>query len=527
MGFFFGEVVKAKVYSLRVLYGLVPRGMTLLAVYTVLCLAWIVDIFGQSATAPFVIRLVNVNGDTVVYTRTPTAFRAGATFGASLPYHFGNLISPVSTQYTCDQFYNLKPGGLGSGGGSVGLILEYVPVTSPWGISLQANFPDYRAMSSLTPFPPPPGRSVDILERSILTQVATMYCSFQPQVRYKPVDNSGLHFLLGGNLEIATAGTMSRSITRQELDRSEIVRKIPFVIEQFRFGFSLGAGWDAFVGVVGGFRMIVTPGLSIQGGTPMYSTYGSTWNSLIAKATFAIKFSPDVIGEEIVPAALIPLKPPTTISALQGSNSKLSNNVDVQNVAIGMLLPREPLIENIIEKKESNAGAPSVRNGHVTTPSSTTKLQGDSTKETPSTQQKSLTTISVASANGKPTRIPFKGKLRINTPEVFASYKSERDTALTPEILGYLDEVVKMMKSNSTLLLRIEGHTDNFSSSAGETQRISDERALQVVRFMMDQGIARSRLLASGFGARNPVASNRTPQGRAANRRVEISILRP
>jgi outer membrane protein OmpA-like peptidoglycan-associated protein len=188
-------------------------------------------------------------------------------------------------------------------------------------------------------------------------------------------------------------------------------------------------------------------------------------------------------------------------------------------VAIGMLMPREPRTESVPEKKQDIAAAPPTPVTSAPEPAPIAPK--------PEAPEKVAAPKPEPVPPAAPIRIPYKGKMRVNTPEVFASYKSELDTAVTPELLGYLDEVVKLMKSNSTLMLRIEGHADNFGASAAETQRISDERALQVVRFMMSQGIARSRLLASGFGARNPVASNRTPQGRAANRRVEISILRP
>ncbi|MFN5865559.1 MAG: OmpA family protein, partial [Candidatus Kapaibacterium sp.] len=94
-----------------------------------------------------------------------------------------------------------------------------------------------------------------------------------------------------------------------------------------------------------------------------------------------------------------------------------------------------------------------------------------------------------------------------------------------PRLRGYLEALSDYMKTNPSYLLRIVGHSDNFGGSPAETQRISDERALQIVRFMMKSGISRDRLLASGMGARSPVASNRTPQGRASNRRVEITII--
>lgn len=484
----------------------------------------------QSATAPFVIRLVRGNGDTAVYTRNATAVRFGATLNATMQYHFGSLITPASSVYTCDQFYSLAPGGIGTGGGAIGFMFEYLPLQSDWGLSFNATFPDYRAMQSVTPFPPATGAAVDILNRTILTKVSTTYIGLQPQVRYNPFSGSALHLLFGAGIEIGTSSSMTSSVSRQEVDRAEVLRKVPFFINDFRYNVTFGTAWDVFGGVVGRFRMILTPGVSMQLGSPMYSKNNSSWNSVLARATFAIKFSPDVISEVTVPSAPVPLEPPPVISALRKADSKFAATKSGGEVAIGFLSIPESRIQNLANSTPSSTPTTKQNIASSTTAAPTTpkEVTPVTTKpaETVETPVEAVTPIK-PEPPAPPARIPFKGKLRFNAPEVFSTYKSEVDTAITPEVMGYLDEVAKTMKSNSSLILRIEGHADNFSSSSAETQRVSDERALQVVRFMMSQGISRSRLLASGFGARNPVASNRTPQGRAANRRVEISIIRP
>jgi outer membrane protein OmpA-like peptidoglycan-associated protein len=112
-----------------------------------------------------------------------------------------------------------------------------------------------------------------------------------------------------------------------------------------------------------------------------------------------------------------------------------------------------------------------------------------------------------------------------NQLQIFSGYSSPTDTALTDEMRRYLDAVAEYLKQNPRAEVRIVGHSDNFGGSPAQTQRVSDERALQVVRYLLSKGIPRERLLASGLGARSPIQSNRTPQGRAANRRVEITIV--
>jgi chemotaxis protein MotB len=76
---------------------------------------------------------------------------------------------------------------------------------------------------------------------------------------------------------------------------------------------------------------------------------------------------------------------------------------------------------------------------------------------------------------------------------------------------------------------RIEGHTDAVDvDPAGpweDNWQLSAERSRSVLRYLADLGIAENRFQISGFADTTPIASNRTPEGRAYNRRVDIIIL--
>jgi len=104
-------------------------------------------------------------------------------------------------------------------------------------------------------------------------------------------------------------------------------------------------------------------------------------------------------------------------------------------------------------------------------------------------------------------------------------YPGERTVALTPELRQYLDALAEYLRLNPQAEVRIVGHTDDFGGSLEETQRISEQRAQAVVEYLVQRGISRARLLASGMGARQPIADNRTAAGRAQNRRVEIVVV--
>jgi outer membrane protein OmpA-like peptidoglycan-associated protein len=88
-----------------------------------------------------------------------------------------------------------------------------------------------------------------------------------------------------------------------------------------------------------------------------------------------------------------------------------------------------------------------------------------------------------------------------------------------------LEEVLAVMKDKPGMKLRVEGYTDSTNTDAYNLD-LSKRRAAAVVAWLAGKGIAVGRLSAEGFGKAKPVADNTTPQGRALNRRVEISVVK-
>jgi outer membrane protein OmpA-like peptidoglycan-associated protein len=73
------------------------------------------------------------------------------------------------------------------------------------------------------------------------------------------------------------------------------------------------------------------------------------------------------------------------------------------------------------------------------------------------------------------------------------------------------------------LNLDIEGHTDSTGSDE-LNQKLSEQRAGSVMKYLVDQGLTDTNLTATGFGKTMPVADNSTAAGRQQNRRVEIVV---
>jgi OOP family OmpA-OmpF porin len=92
---------------------------------------------------------------------------------------------------------------------------------------------------------------------------------------------------------------------------------------------------------------------------------------------------------------------------------------------------------------------------------------------------------------------------------------------LLPDSQNTLGEIVKLLRQNSDVKLRIEGHTDNRANAAAN-QALSERRAQAVAAWLTAHGVEASRLSAKGMGQTKPVADNGAQGGRAKNRRVEL-----
>lgn len=96
---------------------------------------------------------------------------------------------------------------------------------------------------------------------------------------------------------------------------------------------------------------------------------------------------------------------------------------------------------------------------------------------------------------------------------------------LREESYSTLDRTIRLMNSLESLEIEISGHTDNISSAA-HNQMLSEERAKEVMKYLIRMGIDGERLKYKGYGFSQPVASNDTEIGRQLNRRTELKVLK-
>ena len=110
-------------------------------------------------------------------------------------------------------------------------------------------------------------------------------------------------------------------------------------------------------------------------------------------------------------------------------------------------------------------------------------------------------------------------RLKLNVPSDVSFDTGRAD--IKPQMRPVLDEIGRNLDPN--VLVTVVGHTDSTGSDA-INDPLSRDRALAVRDYLSARGVSASRMRVDGRGAREPVASNDTEAGRAANRRVEIFL---
>jgi len=99
----------------------------------------------------------------------------------------------------------------------------------------------------------------------------------------------------------------------------------------------------------------------------------------------------------------------------------------------------------------------------------------------------------------------------------FDTGKADIKTEANPTI----EQIAVLMKAHADLKIGIEGHTDNVGTPAAN-KTLSEQRAKAVLAAVAAKGVAAARMTAVGWGQEKPIADNRSEDGRAKNRRVEI-----
>lgn len=94
-----------------------------------------------------------------------------------------------------------------------------------------------------------------------------------------------------------------------------------------------------------------------------------------------------------------------------------------------------------------------------------------------------------------------------------------------PQTLPVMQSIAAILKEYPSANFSIEGHTDSDGTDA-HNQKLSEDRAAAVKNYLIENGIASSRLTSVGYGESRPIDTNKTKAGKANNRRTEVKLIR-
>ena len=124
-------------------------------------------------------------------------------------------------------------------------------------------------------------------------------------------------------------------------------------------------------------------------------------------------------------------------------------------------------------------------------------------------------------ANAAPAPAPAVASKVTYAADTFFDFDK---SVLKPEGKAKLDDLVSKIKQIRLEVIVAVGHTDSVGSAA-YNQKLSVKRAEAVKAYLVSKGIEKNRIYTEGKGKKQPIADNKTAQGRAKNRRVELEVV--
>ena len=157
------------------------------------------------------------------------------------------------------------------------------------------------------------------------------------------------------------------------------------------------------------------------------------------------------------------------------------------------------------------------------------KVKEEKLKEVSSTYEQLLQNMKNEISQGQVTISELKGKLTVNMQAaiLFDSGKADVKT----EGLEILSKMIDTLKGVKDKAIRIEGHTDNVQIIGALARvfptnwELSAARAINVVRYLQQQGVDPALLSAAAYAEHRPVADNDSKEGQGRNRRIEITLV--
>jgi chemotaxis protein MotB len=186
----------------------------------------------------------------------------------------------------------------------------------------------------------------------------------------------------------------------------------------------------------------------------------------------------------------------------------------------------DSLSQNISDLRQKNSALEAENKNLKASIETLQKAKEEKVKEVSNTYEQLLQNMKSEIAQGQVTISELKGKLTVNMEAAILFDSGRADVKSNG--LTILLKMVDTLKAVKDKAIRIEGHTDNVpisTKSFPSNWELSAARAINVCKFLQQQGIDSAILSAAAFAENKPVADNDTKEGRAKNRRIEITLV--
>ena len=419
----------------------------------------------------------DTNKDTIVVHRKNGDFWFGLYGGSNFIRNFGELRIGNTADSDDNPFAKSLNFEGGSGSGYfMGLISEYIPPNKKWAGILKISLLDKRFSNTSTS---PKNDSIFVYKN----ETELSYLTLSPSARYN-FDDEGFYSFGGIDINLLIDHSSKTIKAFESSERIRETKNTSFDNAQHRLAMHLGIGYDIFmVDVNNRGRIRFSPYLSFETGTKILSDYNSSWNSIVGRLGIQVKFGFDKIKRDTIKFDPLKTPPPVYLASAQDER--------------GIEFPSFELLRRPPAEEIAYVEIPQVK--EETEPQDEIEIATPAEEET------------------EKVDLVFNGPKRL-------VYPSSSSVDLTPEMKEYIDELVRYLKENPGVEVRIVGHSDNTGTLVENTRR-SQRRAQKVEDYINSKGIPRGALLTRGQGSLNPIAPINTPAGRAQNRRVEITIL--
>jgi chemotaxis protein MotB len=256
---------------------------------------------------------------------------------------------------------------------------------------------------------------------------------------------------------------------------------------------------------------------------------------LVAESTYLKKVEEaDGLSKELSELQSLHKKLVLENSALKARFNRLTDDAAIlaadKKQLEGILKAKSDILSKNISEMRQQVAELKVENSNLSDEiTELQKAKEEKVKEISGTYEQLLANMKNEIAKGQVTISELKGKLTVNMEAAILFDSGRAD--VKPEGIDILGKMVETLKNVREKAIRIEGHTDNVQI-AGTLVRtfptnweLSAARAINVSRFLQEQGIDPGNLSAAAFAEYKPVADNSTKEGRAKNRRIEITLV--